>query len=133
MNVPLFEKIGPMAHYYGDTVRKFFLAAGVILLVAILRDQEFLSFYLFIGVFGVLLLTVLAGLTNSRTKGVIMADVVTSIIFFLLFEYLAVSAYVQMRHIIEEVFLLRQLLAPLFLIAVYFSTKTYRGVFLNLQ
>jgi len=81
----------------------------------------------------VLLLTVLAGLTNSRTKGVIMADVVTSIIFFLLFEYLAVSAYVQMRHIIEEVFLLRQLLAPLFLIAVYFSTKTYRGVFLNLQ
>src|SRR3989338_2427303 len=106
MATPLFEKIGPMAHYYGDTVRKFFLATGIILLVAILRDQEFLSFSLFIGVFGVLLLTVLAGLTSPRTKGVIMADAVTSVVLFLLFEYLAVSAYVQTRDFIEEEFLL---------------------------
>ncbi|OGZ07849.1 MAG: hypothetical protein A3D65_04320 [Candidatus Lloydbacteria bacterium RIFCSPHIGHO2_02_FULL_50_13] len=41
MNVPLFEKIGPMAHYYGDTVRKFFLAAGIILLVAIRATRNF--------------------------------------------------------------------------------------------
>ncbi len=120
----------PLTHYYGDTVRKFFLVAGLVLLFAILRDREFLSFYLVVGVFSVLLLTILAGLTNPRMREVIMADVVVSTVMFLLFEYLAVNEYLQTGDFFDEIFFLRQLLALVFLIAVYFSTKTYRGTFL---
>lgn len=130
MNAPLFERIGPMAHYYGDIVRRFFLAAGLVLLVAILRDREFLSFYLFVGVFTVLALTVLAGLTNPCTRGVIIADGIVSGTMFLLFEYLALSAYVETQNFLDEIFFLRQLLAVIFLVALYFGTKTYRGLFL---
>jgi hypothetical protein len=122
----------PLLHYYGDTVRKFFLAAGLILLLAILRDREFLSFYLFVGVFAVLVLTILAGLTNPRTRQIILTDGVVCAALFLLFEYLAVGAYVATQSFSNEIFLLRQLLALIFLIALYFSTKTYRGLFLDL-
>lgn len=128
---PFLSPSSALAHYYGDTVRKFFLAAGLILLIAILRDREFLSFYLFIGVFTVLLLTILAGLTNPRTRQIIMTDGAVAALFFLLFEYLAVSAYIDTQNFFHEIFFLRQLLALLFLIALYFATKTYRGLFLT--
>ena len=118
-------------HYYGDTVRKFFLAAGLVMLLAALRDQEFLSLYLFVGVVAVLALTVLAGLTSPQTRKVMVTDGAVSGFMFLLFEYLAVSAYVGTQNFLGELFLLRQLLAVIFLAALYFSTKTLRGVFLD--
>lgn len=131
---PTFSQPGatPPAHYYGDAVRKFFLGAGLVLLLATLRDREFLSFYLFIGVFAVLLLTILAGLTNPRTRRVIIADGAVSAVMFLLFEYLAVSAYIETQSFTNEIFFLRQALALIFLVALYFSTKTFRGLFLGL-
>ena len=131
MDTPFPNAPKPFAHYYGDVVRKFFIAAGLGLLRAIPRGREFLSFYLYVGVFIVLALTILAGLTNPRTRQVIMADGAVSGLMFLLFEYLAVSAYIETQDFFNEIFFLRQLLALIFLIALYFSTKTFRGVFLN--
>lgn len=117
-----------LEHYYGDTIRGIFLAAGVVFLVAIVRDQEFLSFYLIVGVLSVLVITILAGLTNPLSKKVIKIDAVISIMMFLLFEYLAVAGYVKAQSFSNDIFLLRQLLAILFLVALYFSTKTFRGM-----
>lgn len=121
-------------HYYGDTVRKLFLLAGVILLLAIVRDHEFLSLYISVGVFSVLVLTVLAGLTspsvgNPYTRRIIVADVAISAVLFLLFEYLSIGEYARSKDIANEIFFLRQALALVFLIATYFSTKTFRGMF----
>ena len=55
-------------HYYGDIVRKYLLFTGAMLLVAILVDKELLSFYLFVGIFGVLVLTILAGLMSPENN-----------------------------------------------------------------
>lgn len=115
-------------HYYGDTVRGIFLSAGVVFLVTMVRDQEFLSFYLVVGVLSVLALTILAGLTNPLSKKIIKIDAVISIVMFLLFEYLAIAGYVSAQSFSNDIFLLRQLLAILFLVALYFSTKTLRGM-----
>jgi hypothetical protein len=117
-----------LEHYYGDTVRAIFLSAGVVFLVTMVRDQEFLSFYLIVGALSVLTLVILAGLTNPLSKKIIKADAVISIIMFLLFEYLAIAGYMKAQSFSDSVFLLRQLLAILFLIALYFSTKTIRGM-----
>jgi len=128
-NAPLLE------HYYGDTVRKIFLAAGILLLIATIRDNTFLPLYLIIGTFAALALTILAGLTNPQTNNphtrkVIAADLIISIVLFVLFEYMAIAAYSGKHNINDEIFLIRQALAILFLTATYYSTKTSRSVFL---
>ncbi len=115
-------------HYYGDVVRAIFLAAGIVFLITMVRDREFLSFYLVVGVLSVLALTILAGLTNPRSKKIIKIDAAVSVIMFLLFEYLAIAGYSDAPGFTDSVFFLRQALAVLFLIALYFSTKTLRGM-----
>jgi len=122
-------------HYYGDIVRKIFIVAGIVFLIAIIRDNELLPFYMIVGVISVLLLTILAGLTNpvienSRTKKIIIADFIISAVLFVLFEYLAISDYYEVKNLTHEFFLIRQSLAVIFLVALYYSTKTYRGLYL---
>lgn len=131
MNMLIPKNHNLLFHYYGDTVRKCFLFAGLLLLLAVLLDREFLSLYLFVGVFVVLLLTILAGLTNPQNKRFIMIDGIVSAAMFLVFEYLAVNAYLAAESLAGDVFYLRQALAVVFLVALYFATKTYRGLFLN--
>lgn len=128
------DDLKPLDHYYGDVTRILFLIAGVVLLFAIVRDREFLTLYMIVGVFSVLALTILAGLTSPRTQNplmrkVIVADFAVSVLMFLLFEYLAISAYIKVHTLTDEIFFMRQCLALIFIIAVYFSTKTVRGMF----
>ena len=113
-------------HYYGDIVRRLLLAAGIILLFAILVDREYLSFYLLVGVFGALAFTILAGLTSPLNRFVISANVVISAVMFLIFEYFAIDAYLKTMDFFDSTFFLRQLLAVVFIAITYYSTKTLR-------
>ncbi len=122
------KEVVDTAHYYGDIVRRYFLLGGAVLLLAILVDRESLTFYLFTGVFGVLALTVLAGLTSPLSRQVTIANGIVSGALFLVFEYFAVNAYLNYLDFFNETFLLRQILALIFIIALYFSTKTFRGM-----
>lgn len=115
-------------HYYGDLVRKYFLVAGFVLLYATLEDRELLGFYLSVGMISILASVILAGLTSPTKRRIVIYDVIISIILFLIFEYLSVSAYSDRHNFFEIVFFLRQLLAVIFLTTLYFSIKTLRGV-----
>lgn len=119
----------PPKHYYGDIVRKLFLVAGVLILVAIPFDAALLNFYFTIGIVGVLLLTLFAGFTSPRSKWIIIGSVVVSALGFLTFEYFAVGHYLNTHSITDIVFLIRQAIALTFILAVYFSSKTVRGFF----
>lgn len=118
-------------HYYGDIVRKQLIFAGVVVLLAGLLDTELQSFYLFIAVFGVLTFVVLAGLTSPLKPSVMIANSVISGVMFLFFEYFALSAYAHYGDFANRVFLLRQLLSVVFLLTLYFSTKTIREMRVN--
>ncbi len=113
-------------HYYGDIVRKHLFFAGLVLLLAALIDEEFRSFYLFAGIFGVLVFTILAGLTSPVRRLVMIADVFVAAIMFMVFEYFAIDAFSRYENFSDSIFLLRQFLAVIFLITLYFSTKTLR-------
>ncbi len=113
-------------HYYGDIVRKHLFFAGLVLLFAALVDKEFQSFYLFAGIFGVLIFTVLAGLTSPLKRWVMVADVFVAAIMFMIFEYFAIDAFYKYENFSDTIFLIRQFLAVIFLITLYFSTKTVR-------
>lgn len=113
-------------HYYGDFVRKHLFFAGFVIMVAALIDSELRNFYLFVGLFGVVGITILAGLTSPQKRAAMFFDVLVSAIMFLIFEYFAIVAYARYENFADSVFFFRQLIAVIYLIALYYSTKTMR-------
>lgn len=113
-------------HYYGKLIRKNLFFAGFVIMVAALLDSELRSFYMFVGLFGVVGITVLAGLTSPQKRGIMFIDVLVSSTMFLIFEYFAIDAYVRYEDFSNSIFFFRQLLAVIFLVSLYYSTKTMR-------
>ena len=84
-------------HYYGDTVRTLLFLAAAVILISIPLDISLLTFNLVVGVVLVFILTLLAGLTSPRSRVSLVMDVVVSALLFLVFEYLAIAAFVQVQ------------------------------------
>lgn len=114
-------------HYYGDVVRICLIVAAFLMLATALVDRELLSFYLGIGVIGIMVLTVLAGLTSPKMIMVIYAEAIIAAVAFLFFEYAAIAAFREVGTIADATFLLRQATAVTFLLTLYYSTKSIRG------
>lgn len=125
----LRERTGGGAHYYGDTVRKYFLAAGFMLLFLIPLDREYFSFYISFGIVFVILSILLAGLTNPKSQSIIIADLLMALALGCVFEYLAILRYFKTSEFFNLIFLLRQAIAVASFGALYLSTKTLRGMF----
>jgi hypothetical protein len=117
----------PIPHYYGDKVRQLLLAAGCLILLAVIFDRELQNFYIVLGVVGVLIFTILAGLTSPQNRKVLVNTAALSAAMFLLFEYFAISNFISTQVVTSPAFLLREALAVIFLTILYFSTKTLRG------
>lgn len=125
-NVPSYEE--PVPHYYGDIVRRNLLLAGLFILIATPIDADLRPFYFFIAGFGVLFFVILAGLTSPTSRRSLITAGIVSGVMFVLFEYFAVGAYLKYDTFFSLVFLVRQIIAIIFLFSVYFSTKTLRGM-----
>lgn len=116
-------------HYYGGNVRNLFLGGAAVLMFTALIDKEFSEFYLTLGVFILLALVVLAGLTNPKTLRSIIADTVCSAVLFVFFEYSAlIGNSMSTSSKLDPIFFLRQILAGIFLVALYFSIRTWRNM-----
>ena len=111
-------------HYYGDTVRTLFLAAGVILLLeAVFATGPLTPFWTIVAA---LILGLFAGITNPKQYWIAFVDLCVSILGLLLFGYFAVSGY-QAGLGVSMVMLARVGLALIFFFALYYSAKTLRG------
>lgn len=115
----------PPYHYYGDLIRKFFMAAAAVMVVGLPFISSYISMPLFISVLAILVLGILAGLTSPRHIWVTAANAVISVIGFVVFEYYAVQFYYD-RH--AYFFAINQALSLLFLVSTYYATKTWRGL-----
>lgn len=113
-------------HYYGELVRKQLFFAAFVIMISALIDSELRNFYLIVGLFGVVGFTVLAGLTSPQKRGVMFTDVLVSAFMFLIFEYFAINAFVQYQNFSDPIFFFRQLIAVVYLVTLYYSTKTLR-------
>lgn len=114
------------AHYYGDLVRKELFFAAFVIMVAALLDAELRNFYLFVGLFGVVGITILAGLTSRNNRFVMVLDTLIAAVMFLVFEYFAIDAFMQYGDFSHPIFFLRQLIAVTYLVILYYGTKTTR-------
>ncbi len=117
------------SHYYGDTVRFLFLIAGVIMLLMLPTVAQVLNIPIIVSVVAILALGLAAGFTNPKQKLDALINVFISAAGFLIFESTAVWTY--QRGIttdrLQFFFIASITLGLIFLLALYFSVKTFRA------
>jgi|GEM_PF-1809766 len=121
--------LGPsIPHYYGDYVRQLFVLAAGIIVVAIpfFASEHPIALPFELG--GALTLIVLAALTNPHKQWVMMANVIAAGIGVALYEVFALWSYTAREFL---VFIEREILVLILLIALYYSVKTLRAMFLG--
>lgn len=119
-------------HYYGDTVRRLFLTAGIIIIITLPFFSALIPFPVVISSFGVLIIGFVAGMTSPRQSWVTILNVLVSVAGLVMFEYYAVAAYMLPQNQETSMFFwTNELLAVLFFFTLYYSGKTLRGHVLN--
>lgn len=116
-------------HYYGDKVRLIYLAMAVIMLVITPFFKDRLPVPAFYSIVGVLVLAILAGLTNPKSRSVIFFDFLVSIGLLLAFGHEVVVSYNKTS--VDSFFWWNLTLAILAVFTLYFSSKTLRGHLLS--
>lgn len=117
-------------HYYGDIVRKFFIAGGVIMIITFPFVVERLSVSVYASIFATVFIGLFAGITNPAQKWSNVLNTIISVIAVVVFEYYAVDIYSRLGAG-NLLFWSNQLLAIIFFSAFYFSTKTIRGMMVS--
>lgn len=115
-------------HYYGDPLRRLFVAIAVLSVVVIPLWGDLLPFGTFFELGGALFLVILAGLTNPHSPTVAIIDALVAGIGALLLETAAINFFHTQSIIL---FLVRETGAILFLFALYFAVKTMRAMLLK--
>lgn len=111
-------------HYYGDIIRQIFVVVAVLMLVGAPFYGDELRKELPFELLGGITLVALAALTNPQSKSIMVFNSIAAAIGFFLYEFWALYGYDTSTWF---VFLLRQLIAILFMAAFYFSMKTVRA------
>lgn len=125
---PDFMKKKNVPHYYGDSVRNMFIASAVIYTVSLPLFGSLLPFSVYIGIALVLLLVFLAGITNPHSQLLMFVNVLVAGIGVYLMQTAAISFFNQDSSIL---FILRQAVVILLLIAFYDSVKTARNMLIG--
>lgn len=112
-------------HYYGDVVRRLFMFAGIIILVALPVFENFLPIPTLFSIFIIILLIVFAAMTNPLLRIVNRINVGSGIAGLALFEYFAVMSF---RAGDLDLAAVHQVLAFVFFFALYLSMKTFRAM-----
>jgi hypothetical protein len=116
-----------VSHYYGNYVRQAMLTAAVLMLVGapFYANPGTLSSELPFIITAAVVVVALAALTNPKSRFIIMLSSVISGVGLILYEWWALNDY---AIISSFAFVIRELIAVLFLVAMYFSLKTLRAM-----
>lgn len=115
-------------HYYGDKVRILYITMSFVMLVSSPFVKNLLPFPAFLSIFAFLLLTIIAGVINPKTKSIIILNFIVSVILVIVFGKEAIITYD--GNIKNIFFLLNFALSIGSLFALYYSSKTVRGIML---
>lgn len=115
------------AHYYGDLIRKLFLISAVFMLIMLTFMNNFLEVPVYVSILAAIGVSVFAGLTNPKQAWVAVFNLIIAILGTAIFEYQAVQGYTSYSFL-HRTFWANQILALLFIVALYYTTKTVRGM-----
>jgi len=114
-------------HYHGDEVRILFVIGAVILIVAQSTGAE-LPLTTLGTVISAALLVIAAGITNPMQYEIHWASALLSLAGTVLFGTTAVDQYRAGANFFDLSFIYLEALALISLIALYFTTRTIRGI-----
>jgi energy-converting hydrogenase Eha subunit E len=120
----------PPRHYYGDIVRKLFLAAGILMLATLAIFSSLITVSLPWSVIAIIVLAFLSGLESPNHKMIVMINTIAAAIGCGFFQYTAVQYYLSTTtsmNIDWAFFAVNQILAFIFFVALYYSSKTVRA------
>lgn len=117
-------------HYHGDAVRALFVIAAVIVIVARSTGAD-LPLSTGGTVFAAIIMVVAAGLTNPGQFWIHWINAGLAVLGTLTFGISAVDHYRTGVSIFDHSFLYVEALALLSLIALYFTTRTIRGIHMD--
>ncbi len=118
----------PMPHYYGDVVRRIFVGIGLVMGITFPFFYTLINLPVFLSILAIVILVFLAGWENPRHTFIIVLNTLVSIIGCTVFEYATVRFYVEVGRADVPFFWLNQVLATAFFVAIYYSSKTLRGL-----
>lgn len=125
---PDFMKKKNIPHYYGDSVRNMFIASAVIYAIALPIFGNLLPFDIYSGVGIVLILVFLAGITNPHSQILMFINAGVAGIGAYLMQTAAISGFGVDS---TALFILRQIVVLLLLIAFYEAVKTARNMMIG--
>ncbi|MEK7094472.1 MAG: hypothetical protein AAB903_03995 [Patescibacteria group bacterium] len=114
-------------HYYGDTVRRLFVLAALVMVVTLPFFVKQIEQPLIVTIGAILIIGVAAGLTSPRNPWTAMFNILVAVGGVIAFEWRAVEWYARSGDA-DSFFWITQLLAVIFLLALYFGLKTMRRV-----
>jgi len=117
-------------HYHGDQVRVIFVIGAVLLIVAQSTGAD-LPLSTFSTVISAVLLVVAAGITNPAQFWIHWANAFLAVYGTILFGMMAIDNYRAGISIFNPSFVYVEMLALLSLIALYFTTRTVRGLHMS--
>ncbi|HVN26261.1 MAG TPA: hypothetical protein VMT99_01225 [Candidatus Paceibacterota bacterium] len=117
-------------HYHGPVVRKLFLTGAVIIMVTVPFFQGIDIYPLWLSIFAIILLALGAAFTSRENRWSTTFDLAVAALNVTIFEYNAVNAYASAHY---AYFTVSQVLALIFLLALYYAARTTWGVFRALR
>ncbi len=124
-----FFRVSYIPHYYGDYVRQLFLASAILSAVAIPIWGDLIPFGTLFQITCSVVLVVLAGLMNPRSKLLMLSCIIFSTLGILVLENAAISLYSVQSF---ALFVVREITTLLLVFALYFSVKTFRAMSLEI-
>lgn len=120
-------RVPSVRHYYGDRVRELFVGISVLIGFIVPLSGETELGLLFGGP-AIIILVLLAGLTNPHGTIVLIFDVAAAAAGVLVAEYLAIFSYAAGSLVI---FAVLEVVSALFVTALYFSAKNVRALYMR--
>ncbi len=119
-------RLGPsIPNYYGDYVRQIFMGCGAIMLVLAPFLASSFPAILPFEIGGAIIIVILGALTNPENQLSSLANSIAAGVGVVIYEMLALSLFFQESYL---AFVVREFLAIAFLLALYFSLKTFRNM-----
>lgn len=126
-DLPFIQKEHGPSHYYGDIVRALFVTAAVLILLAQVTGTAFLTAPA--ALLAALILVVSAGLTNPVQVWIQWTNTVVAALGLLISGNLVLNRYESGELFTDGIIIL--LTCIVFLVALYYSTRTLRGILMR--
>ncbi len=117
-------------HYYGDLVRKLFLLSATLMIITLPFMSTYIEVPIYVSILAALFISIFAGITNPLQRWVAFLNLIVSFLGAFIFEMAAIGGYTTYS-VTHRAFWVNQIEAVIFMFALYYTTKTVRGMLLK--